>query len=70
MPNDNHEANWGRFLGIGLEVGLGVGLGFFAGRWIDRRYGWEPWGQLAGSMLGLSAGLYLLIKEALRINKK
>jgi F0F1-type ATP synthase assembly protein I len=39
------------------------------GAWLDRRYGWTPWGVIAGTMIGLAAGLYLLIKEALRMNK-
>lgn len=68
MP-DNEESSAGRFVGIGLQIAVGVGLGFLVGRWLDNRYGWSPWGLLVGVMLGLAAGMYLLIKDAIRINK-
>ena len=67
MPTD--DQNWGRFLGIGLEMAVGVGLGYFVGAWLDRRYGWNGYGVLAGVGIGLTAGMYLLIKDAIRINK-
>jgi F0F1-type ATP synthase assembly protein I len=63
------SSNWGQFLTLGFETAAGVALGYFVGHWLDRKYGWEPWGTLAGSMLGMAAGMYLLIKEALRMNK-
>ena len=68
MPNDP-EQNWGRYVGIGLEMAVGVALGAGAGWWLDKRYGWAPWGTLVGTMLGVAAGMYLLIKDAIRINK-
>lgn len=63
------EPNWGRLAGIGIQMAVGVGLGLGIGIWIDKRYGTEPWGVLIGSMLGLAGGMYLLIKDAIRINK-
>lgn len=54
---------------VGLQVAIGVGLGYVAGNWLDKRYGWAPWGVMVGSMLGLAGGLYLLIKDSIRINK-
>jgi F0F1-type ATP synthase assembly protein I len=68
MP-ESDDQNWGRFLGIGLEMAVGVALGYFVGSWLDRRYGWNNYGTLGGVMIGLAAGMYLLIKDAMRINK-
>lgn len=68
MPQ-NDDQNWGKYVGIGLQILVGVALGYFVGTWLDRRYGWEPWGVMVGSMLGLAGGMYLLIKDAIRINK-
>lgn len=63
------DANWGRFAGVGLEVGVGVGLGALIGYWIDKRFGFSPWGLLVGAMLGFAGGMYLLLKETLRMNR-
>ena len=68
MPEPNDQ-NWGRFLGIGLEMAVGVTLGVLVGGWLDRRYGWHGYGLLVGVGLGLAAGMYLLLQDAMRINK-
>ncbi len=62
------SAGWGKFLGMGIEIAVGVGLGYVVGSWLDRKYHWS-WATVVGSLLGLAAGMYLLIKEALRMNK-
>ena len=67
-PPDS-DTNWGKHLGVGLQMLVGVGLGFVVGNWLDKKYGWAPWGVMAGTMLGLASGMYLLIKDAIRMNK-
>lgn len=69
MPQDQDQ-NWARYLGIGLQMAAGVGLGSLVGWWLDQKYGWAPWGITVGSMLGLASGMYLLIKDAIRINRQ
>jgi F0F1-type ATP synthase assembly protein I len=69
MPDDSNM-NWGRYVGIGLEIAVGVALGYFVGGWLDKRYGWNGYGVLGGVMLGIAAGMYLLIRDAIRINKE
>ena len=63
------SGNWGRGLGYGLQVCVGVVLGYLVGDWFDRRHGSAPWGMLVGVMVGLASGMYLLIKDAIRMNK-
>jgi F0F1-type ATP synthase assembly protein I len=65
---DNDQPSWGSFAGSGLQIAVGVGLGFLIGRWLDRRFDWH-WGAIIGAMVGLASGLYLLIKDAMRMNK-
>ena len=67
-PADD-DPNWGKHLGVGLQMLVGVGLGLAVGTWLDKKDGWSPWGVLVGSMLGLAGGMYLLIKDAIRMNK-
>jgi hypothetical protein len=66
---NNDDVDWGRFLGVGLEIAIGAVLGYFVGRWADRKFNWGNYGTLGGVMLGVGAGMYLLIKDAIRINK-
>jgi F0F1-type ATP synthase assembly protein I len=68
MPKRD-EPSLGHFMGLGLQVAIGVGLGLWVGSWLDRRFGWTPWGMLVCAMLGMAGGMYLLIKEAIRANK-
>jgi ATP synthase protein I len=63
------DVNWGRYLGYGLQMLVGVLLGLFGGQWVDRKLHSEPWGLLIGVTLGLTSGMYLLIKDAIRMNK-
>lgn len=70
MPDpDDERQGGGEAVSMGIELAVGVGLGLLIGTWLDRRYGWQPWGMLIGGMLGLAAGLYLVIKQGLRMNK-
>ena len=57
-------------LNFGLYPAVGVLLGLFIGYWLDRRFGWGSVGMLTGAILGLISGMYLLIKDSMRINKK
>jgi F0F1-type ATP synthase assembly protein I len=59
-----------RGLGYGLEVGVGMGLGTMVGLWWDKHHGSEPWGLLIGLFVGGAAGMYLLIKDAIKMNKE
>jgi F0F1-type ATP synthase assembly protein I len=59
----------GRYLGIGLEICVGGLLGYAVGAWLDKRYGWNGIGVLIGVFVGLAAGMYLMIKQALKSNK-
>jgi F0F1-type ATP synthase assembly protein I len=63
------DGSWGRNLGFGLQIGVGVTLGYLIGAWCDRKFGSAPWGLVIGVSLGLASGMYLLIKDGIRMNK-
>lgn len=64
MPRDGRwSASWMKYSGVGFEfVGAIAGFGL-VGYWLDRRYGWSPWGVLAGVGLGMVGATYNLIRE-------
>jgi ATP synthase protein I len=55
----------GPYLGIGMSMALTVLLGVGVGYWIDERLSSEPIFTLAGSILGIAAGLYGFFKTVL-----
>jgi F0F1-type ATP synthase assembly protein I len=56
-------------LNYGLYPAVGVGIGMAIGYWADRKFGWGNAGLLAGGVIGMASGLYMLIKEGTRMNK-
>ena len=63
------DSNWGKYLGLGLEMAVGVALGYLVGNWLDRKFGWGDRATTIGTLLGVAGGMYLLIKAALAANK-
>ena len=59
-------SSWPRLSSTGFEVVATVAGGALAGYWFDRHYKKAPWGLLVGSVFGLLAGLYNLVRETLR----
>jgi len=59
----------GGYATVGLEFTLSVAVGLFAGRWLDKKLGTEPWLTLIGFAYGLAAGgraIYRALKRANR----
>ncbi len=65
--SDNEHRGFGQAISMGIEIAGGVGLGILVGYWLDGRYGWSPWGVVIGAIVGLAGGMYLMIKEALKL---
>ena len=55
-----------RWASAGLEFGLCVVLFFLGGRALDGSLGSTPLWTAIGSLVGVAAGMYLLIRSALR----
>ena len=58
-----------RYSYIGIFLGVAIGVGYFAGRWLDRRYGTDPWLSMVGLLIGVAAGgreLYRLARQGMK----
>ena len=65
---DRLPLNWVRMYALVLEFLAYLAIFGYAGRWLDERRGWQPWGLLGGLLVGLTIGLYRMIREGQRLH--
>jgi F0F1-type ATP synthase assembly protein I len=53
-----------RFSYLGIFFGVAVVIGYFAGHWVERRWGGAPWPSLVGVLIGITSGLRELFRVA------
>ena len=58
------------FLALGMQLAAAVVVFFFIGKYVDRRFGTEPWGTIAGLLVGSTGGFIKFFKTALRLAEK
>jgi F0F1-type ATP synthase assembly protein I len=54
---------------IGLEIVLCVLVGFFGGRWLDGRFGTDPWLSILGFVFGLGAAAKAVLRATGQLKK-
>lgn len=65
--NGSRTANsWLRYSHLGTQFTVTLLVGVFAGIWADGRFGTDPWLTIAGSLLGIFAAMYVIIRETSR----
>jgi hypothetical protein len=62
----NPGLRWAAWSAVGFEFGLLVVLFFLGGRALDAKVGTAPWLTAFGTLLGVAAGTWLLIRTAVR----
>jgi F0F1-type ATP synthase assembly protein I len=50
---------------VGIEVAVAIAIGYFAGQWLDRKFGTAPW----ISTIGFAAGVGAAIKALVRVTR-
>jgi F0F1-type ATP synthase assembly protein I len=70
MSADRRFPGWVRHSGVGLELAGAVAGFALVGYWIDRRYETQPWGLVIGLVLGMTGGLYNLVRESLQATRE
>ncbi|MGR6837372.1 AtpZ/AtpI family protein [Syntrophomonas erecta] len=65
--------NWVRALSdainLATTVAAAVALGYFGGRWLDGRFGTEPWLTVVGFLLGVATGIKSMWDKAIGRSK-
>lgn len=72
-PKRNNDANFialgFRYSALAFEfVGL-LGILGYVGYKVDEKYGVDPWGLLAGLLLGLGLGLFTMVRQLEKFNR-
>lgn len=67
QPDDSADAraarSAARHAGAGLQFAAAILVFLYAGQWVDRRLGTEPWGLLVGVFTGAGAAFYSLYRR-------
>jgi ATP synthase protein I len=67
-PPSDERSPWS-YAGLGFQFAATTAVFALMGVYLDHRFGWSPWGTVSLSILGVTGGLYLLIKDALKRNR-
>lgn len=59
------DSDYLQYLSLGGEIAIGISVPIFAGFWLDRQWGTEPWLLL----LGIAAGVAWMVMVAFRLIK-
>ena len=54
---------------IGIQLAAILLLFLFGGHWLDERYGSSPWFVLLGTLIGMGAGFYNLMKSLSELDR-
>lgn len=52
---------WLRYSGLGIQMALTLVLPVLGGMWLDKEYGWDPWGVVLGGLVGATASITSVI---------
>lgn len=68
-PDPDRIRKWGELATIGPLLAASVILGWWIGSWADGKLGTEPWGLVAGVVLGTAAGFVQMVKLLNRVGE-
>lgn len=70
LKNKKESNSFFKYTSLALQLGLTIAVFAFLGRYLDQKYETEtPWFTLCGSLLGVGSGLYLALRDLVKINK-
>jgi F0F1-type ATP synthase assembly protein I len=69
-PGEKRGLSGLRFVGVGVSFGAYTALGWFAGDWIDGRYGFAPYGATVGTLLGVAFAVWDLLRVSAALERE
>src|SRR6185369_161137 len=74
-PNDQQEvacflAQGMQYAGIASQFAITLLVLGYLGSWFDSSKGWSPWGALSGIAIGMTIGVWSLLRQIERLEKK
>ena len=59
----NKSIEWAKYSGLGIQMAVSVVFCLYIGKWVGLKLGSENLGALFGTLFGLFASIYNLIKQ-------
>jgi len=64
-------SKFARFSGLGIQMGAVIAIFTWLGTYLDKKFASKtPWWTIGLSLFGVMAGLYLVIKEVIKMGKE
>ena len=63
---ENGNQDLWKYAGLGTQLTLTVAVFAGLGWWLDRHFGWSPWGLLGFGIAGIAVSMYQFLRDALR----
>lgn len=74
MEENNKKSGiskFARFSGLGIQMGAVIAIFTWLGTYLDKKFASKtPWWTIGLSLFGVIAGLYLVIKEVIKMGKE
>ncbi|AYA38214.1 AtpZ/AtpI family protein [Hymenobacter oligotrophus] len=58
----DRRRQFGKFSGVGVQMLVVIGLSAWGGVALDKKMGWEPWGTILLTLLGVFIAMYQVIR--------
>ena len=62
--------NGSEYAGLGLTFAASILAFLYAGQWLDRRLGTDPWLMISGVFLGAGAAFYSMYRKLMAIQER
>lgn len=70
IPNRPNLAEYGEYLGLGIQIAASLLVPLLAGIWLDNKFDLFPWMTVAGALFGIVSIFAIIFKIAWMANEE